>query len=189
MRRLLLDDGWLELGCILFSQYYDSAYWLAEQLSSTLPDEPVGIYAGAGRSGLMQGGAFQRLPRDTLKAQVRDGEIRLLIGLEMPEPWLCSFVTCAAPYAPGVGQPLAGDLLCARIHRVLAIARAHGYRALVLGAWGCGAFGNDPERTARDFRGALTGPFAGVFSDVVFAVTDWSPQRRILGPFRALLGA
>jgi hypothetical protein len=29
---------------------------------------------------------------------------------------------------------LAGDLLCARIHRVLTIARAHGYRALVLGA-------------------------------------------------------
>ena len=110
-------------------------------------------------------------------------------GTALPEPWLCSFVTCAAPYAPGVGQPLAGDLLCARIHRVLTIARAHGYRALVLGAWGCGAFGNDPERTARDFLGALTGPFAGVFSDVVFAVTDWSPQRRILGPFRALLGA
>ena len=76
IRRLLLEDGWLEPGCILFSQYYDSAYWLAEQLSATLPDEPVGIYAGAWRSGLMQGGAFQRLPRDTLKAQVRDGEIR-----------------------------------------------------------------------------------------------------------------
>jgi hypothetical protein len=52
------------------------------KLSATLPDEPVGIYAGAGRSGLMQGGAFQRLPRDTLKAQVRDGEIRLLIGTD-----------------------------------------------------------------------------------------------------------
>lgn len=71
---------------------------------------------------------------------------------------------------------------------MLAIARTHGYRALVLGAWCCGAFGNDPERTARDFHGALTGPFAGVFSDVVFAVTDWSPQRSFLGSFGGLFG-
>lgn len=82
IRRLLLDDGWLTLGCILFSQYYDSAYWLAERLSATLPDEPIGVYAGAGRSGIMQGGDFQRLPRDVLKEQVRDGVIRLLIGTD-----------------------------------------------------------------------------------------------------------
>jgi len=105
-------------------------------------------------------------------------------GAELDEPWLLSFVTSAAPYAPGVGQPEAGDLLQRRIHRVLAIARAHGHAALVLGAWGCGAFGNDPQRTARDFREALEGPFAGAFSDIVFAIADWSPERKFLGPFR-----
>ncbi len=47
VRDLLLERGWLELGCILFSQYYDSAYWLAEQLSGLLPEERIGIYAGA----------------------------------------------------------------------------------------------------------------------------------------------
>jgi uncharacterized protein (TIGR02452 family) len=54
----------------------------------------------------------------------------------------------------------------------------------VLGAWGCGAFGNDPNRTAVDFREALENEFRGAFSDVVFAITDWSPERRFLGPFR-----
>ncbi|WP_295889059.1 phospholipase D-like domain-containing anti-phage protein, partial [uncultured Thiohalocapsa sp.] len=82
VRRLLLDDGWLALGCILFSQYYDSAHWLAEQLSATLPAEPIGLYAGAGRSGLIRDGELQRLPRDALKEQVRDGAIRLLIGTD-----------------------------------------------------------------------------------------------------------
>lgn len=82
VRRLLLDDGWLALGCILFSQYYDSPRWLAEQLSATLPAEPIGLYAGAGRSGLIRDGELQRLPRDTLKEQVRDGDIRLLIGTD-----------------------------------------------------------------------------------------------------------
>jgi len=105
-------------------------------------------------------------------------------GTPLDEPWLLSFLTCAAPYAPTVGQPLSGDLLEARISRVLAIAQACGHAALVLGAWGCGAFANDPHRTAKDFRSALEGPFAGAFEHVVFAITDWSSERRSLGPFR-----
>ena len=105
-------------------------------------------------------------------------------GTELEAPWLLSFITCAAPYAPHVGQPEAGDLLQRRIHRVLAIASAYGHAALVLGAWGCGAFGNDPQRTAADFRQALEYEFAGAFSDIVFAITDWSPERKTLGPFR-----
>ncbi len=104
-------------------------------------------------------------------------------GTVLDEPWLLSFITCAAPVAYDVGQPLAGELLHRRVVRVLAIARAYQYSTLVLGAWGCGAFGNDPARTAGDFRGALEGEFAGAFSDVVFAITDWSPERRTLGPF------
>ena len=108
-------------------------------------------------------------------------------GRPLDAPWLLSCLTCAAPYAPGTGQALAGDLLQARIRRVLAIARAYEYSALVLGAWGCGAFGNDPVRTARDFRDALE-THAGAFSTVVFAIADWSPERRYLAPFCAVMG-
>ena len=104
-------------------------------------------------------------------------------GQSLGDPWPLSFLTCAAPYAPGVGQPRAADLLRARIHRVLAIAQSYGYSALVLGAWGCGAFGNDPRRTATDFRLALESDFEGAFAEVVFAITDWSPERRYLQPF------
>ena len=105
-------------------------------------------------------------------------------GTALEDPWLLSFITCAAPYAPSVGQPEAGDLLKQRIHRVLAIARAYGHPSLVLGAWGCGAFGNDVERTATDFRAALENEFDGAFAEVTFAVADWSPERTFLGPFR-----
>lgn len=105
-------------------------------------------------------------------------------GTALAEPWLLSILTCAAPYAPTVGQPESGDLLQRRILRVLSIAESFGYETLVLGAWGCGAFENDPHRTAVDFRRALETEFRGVFSAVVFAIADWSPQRRFLGPFR-----
>src|SRR5215471_18853303 len=108
---------------------------------------------------------------------------RLDDGTELESPWLLSFITCAAPYAPAVGQPQAGDLLKQRIHRVLAIAQGYGYTTLVLGAWGCGAFGNDAQRTAIDFRHALEQEYDGAFSEVVFAIADWSPERKFLGPF------
>ena len=110
-------------------------------------------------------------------------------GSRLEQPWLLSFITCAAPYAPTIGQPGSGDMLQRRIHRLLAIARAYDYTALVLGAWGCGAFGNDPQRTARDFRQALENEFRDVFSNIVFAITDWSPERRFLGPFRDTFSA
>jgi uncharacterized protein (TIGR02452 family) len=103
-------------------------------------------------------------------------------------PWLLSVVTCAAPFAPDVGQPRSGDLLARRIERVYEIARAYGYDTLVLGAWGCGAFANDPERTARDFRRPLERGFSGAFREIVFAIADWSSERGFLGPFRDCFG-
>jgi uncharacterized protein (TIGR02452 family) len=109
-------------------------------------------------------------------------------GALLERPWLLSFITCAAPYAPSIGQPESGSLLQARIACVLAIARAFGHAALVLGAWGCGAFENDPRRTAIDFRQALESEFSGSFAEVVFAITDWSEERRYLGPFRDVFG-
>jgi len=105
-------------------------------------------------------------------------------GTELEDFWLMSFITCAAPYAPGIGQPESGDLLQQRIHRVLAIAHAYGYSSLVLGAWGCGAFENDVYRTANDFRCAIENEFRGAFAEIVFAITDWSRERKFLGPFR-----
>ena len=105
-------------------------------------------------------------------------------GLTLDEPWLTSFITAAAPVAYKVGQQESAELLAARILRVLEVAKAFGHDTLVLGAWGCGAFGNDPRQTARDFRNALEKRFDGAFKEVVFAVADWSPERKFLGPFR-----
>ena len=109
--------------------------------------------------------------------------------MELSQPWLLSILTCAAPYAPEIGQPDSGDLLEKRIERVLTIAGSLGYTSMVLGAWGCGAFGNDIRRTARDFKSALTSDLGRAFSEIVFAITDWSKERRYLGPFRDVFSA
>ncbi len=104
-------------------------------------------------------------------------------GGHFETPLLADFITCAAPYTPTVGQPTAGDLLRNRIHRVFAIAKAYGYSSLILGAWRCGAFGNDPNRTARDFREAIEGDYNGQFANILFAIADWSDDRKFLSPF------
>lgn len=144
------------------------------------------LFATLNNDPMYKAHSVRRLPDSTDWAILspRVPFFRLDDGTPLPAPWPLDVLTCAAPYAPTVGAERSADLLEARIGRVLAIARATGYVSLVLGAWGCGAYGNDPARTAHDFRAALEGPYAGAFAHVVFAITDWSPERRFLGPFR-----
>ena len=106
-------------------------------------------------------------------------------GTPLEEPWLCDFLTCAAPVASHIHDPDESvALMKQRIDRVLAIARAYGYDALVLGAWGCGSFANDAVAVAGLFRDALLVKYQAAFRHVVFAIADWSEERSYLGPFR-----
>jgi len=116
-------------------------------------------------------------------------------GVLLEQPWPCSFLTSPAPFALNFiaehpeDKPTLAAAFRSRIAKVLSVATYHGHEELVLGAWGCGAFGNDAEMVAPLFREALEGPFCGVFSKVVFAILDPSPRRWILGPFAAEFGA
>lgn len=107
----------------------------------------------------------------------------------LEQPYLCSFLTAPAPNAGVVLErdPSRADevtrVMIARVRRALAICATKGHRQLVLGAWGCGVFGNDATVVARAFAAELEGAHAGVFEEIVFAVLDWSEERRYLRPF------
>lgn len=104
-------------------------------------------------------------------------------------PYAAGFLTCAAPNAGVVARTEPeraaeiGPALDRRAERVLEVAATHGYRRLVLGAWGCGVFANSPARVAAAFAALLTGDgrFAYAFDEAVFAVLD----RRADSPTRA----
>jgi superfamily II DNA or RNA helicase len=80
--RCLRDWRWKDLGCIVFSQYFDTAWWAANRLSRDFPDTPIGLYAGGARSGLLTNGLFTTAARDALKDRVRRGELRILVGTD-----------------------------------------------------------------------------------------------------------
>jgi uncharacterized protein (TIGR02452 family) len=115
-------------------------------------------------------------------------------GTVLDEPWLCSFVTCPAVNAKALRHDAperAAEIVPAmrlRVDKVLTLAAGHGHADVVLGAWGCGAFGNDGHSIAALFRKAFDGRFAGVFEQVVFAITDWSRERKFIGPFGKVFG-
>ncbi|MFZ3111254.1 MAG: helicase-related protein, partial [Rectinemataceae bacterium] len=78
----LRDEHWAEDGCILFSQYYDTAWWVAQGLVKAFPDRLVAVYAGSGKSGIFQDGRFLRRERDDIKKLVKEGEVTLLVGTD-----------------------------------------------------------------------------------------------------------
>jgi len=73
---------WLEHGCIVFSQYYDTVRALAADLAAALPSEPIAIYAGACKSGILRDGDFATVEREEIKAAVRRREVRLLVATD-----------------------------------------------------------------------------------------------------------
>ncbi len=105
---------------------------------------------------------------------------------EIESPWTMDVLTSAAPIANphwnGLPYEQSEALMDTRIARVLDIAIAYGYTDLVLGAWGCGAFGNDPNAISALFEKHLHHRQSH-FHLVYFTIADWSPERRFLGPF------
>ncbi len=90
-----------------------------------------------------------------------------------------TILTAAMPYAPD-RRPKGGwatsdwaVTVTLRIRSVLHAAKFSGHANVVLGAFGCGAFGNPTRPVAAIFRELLMSlEFRGCFSKVVFAIID-----------------
>ncbi|MEU0551636.1 TIGR02452 family protein [Micromonospora sp. NPDC005979] len=109
----------------------------------------------------------------------------------LEQPYQTSFLTAAAPNLGAIvrNQPAhAADVpavLARRARRVLEVAAAHGHRSIVLGAWGCGVFRNDPAAVAGAFADALH--VVDRFDHVVFAIHDGLPGTPVYRAFRKRL--
>jgi len=90
----------------------------------------------------------------------------------------CSILTAAMPVGwHGCEEDCEwSQTVVLRMRAVLHAARRIGIPNLILGAWGCGMFGNPPQAVARLFWAQLASPeFRGYFEHVVFAIIG--PER------------
>jgi uncharacterized protein (TIGR02452 family) len=111
-------------------------------------------------------------------------------GTLLDRPYRVTFFTMPAVNV-GALKPGTGDhqrvenVMRGRIEKLLALSVVEQYEDLLLGAWGCGVFRNDPALIARLFHEALFGPdrWAWKLRRVVFAVFDPSRQQENLRAF------
>lgn len=109
-------------------------------------------------------------------------------GTNMDDVITCSVITAPAVNTGVVKRNEPQNILNIepymrrRIEMVLALSLKHGYDSLVLGAWGCGVFQNDPREIALWFEDILKGKYRDQFKRVVFAV--YARNERFIRPFR-----
>lgn len=93
--------------------------------------------------------------------------------LVLENPYTLSIISAPAPNLNGVEKvdgKILTTTLAKRINKILEIAYINGHKNLVLGAWGCGAFGNDANMIATMFQAGLM--LTPAFEHVCFAVYD-----------------
>lgn len=99
----------------------------------------------------------------------------------LPSPFYVNAISIACSTSPPIKHAGDGTLRIAnksvvnrlrqKIMLVLQIAATKKITHLILGAWGCGVFGNPPDHIARLFAEALQ-QFQGAFAEVYFAIPD-----------------
>lgn len=116
---------------------------------------------------------------------IRDDYAQLL-----EDPVMCTVITCPAPNVTAL--QLKGDdpqennarlqleieaTLMRRTEMILHCAVVAKVDTLILGAWGCGVFGNSPEIVAQVFQRAIFPKYARHFRRIVLAVYDPSKDQ------------
>lgn len=112
-------------------------------------------------------------------------------GTLLEEPYLVDFITSPAPNAGAIlkNQPQEAEkiqeVLYERGAKLLSLASYKGCDALVLGAWGCGVFRNEPSMVAQMFSEFLlaNGQFKERFKSVIFSVFDLTKETKIFTEF------
>lgn len=128
---------------------------------------------------------------------IKDDDYHLL-----DTPFAVDVVTCAAPnlrerpsnsYNPGDGESVhitPAELQALherRARRILSVAAQHGAEVLILGAFGCGAFMNDPQVVAQAYKNVLP-DFLHHFRTIEFAIYCRPGDDSNYRAFKNLLG-
>ncbi len=97
-------------------------------------------------------------------------------GKLLREPLECDFITCPAVNkrlaSPFMNNDKLNMIMKRRISRIISLAASKAPDIVILGAFGCGAFGNDRKDVYPMFEEAID-KFGGNSAEYVFAVPDF----------------
>jgi uncharacterized protein (TIGR02452 family) len=107
-------------------------------------------------------------------------------------PYFASFITAPAVNAGAIMENEKGNIakiipyMQRRAKYVFFIAAENMCDTLVLGAWGCGVFKNNPGDIARIFYELVFNDVEtkGLFKEIVFAIYDYSSDKSVLNVFK-----
>ena len=110
----------------------------------------------------------------------------------LEEPVTMGVITVPAPNRFGAAllasNKLIEETFIRRIRIMLAAAAKYGYKDIILGAWGCGAFGNKPEDVSEYFRRVIIDDKYGYcFENICFAIYGAEDGKNITA-FRKCFG-
>ena len=117
-------------------------------------------------------------------------------GKFLDKYYLCSFFTVPAVNKWSIQKNLSNKVsqienaMMLRIEKMLALASYNNYDTLILWAWGCWVFWNDPSDVAHYFEKSLLGnwTFKHAFKKVVFTVLDTSEDKKTFKSFENVFG-
>jgi superfamily II DNA or RNA helicase len=105
-------------GVIIFSQFYDTAYYIFNSLVEKHPKNYIGLYAGGNKSLLYDGEDIKYTDKNTLKKLVSENKIKILVGTDAASEGLNlqtmnSIINIDLPY-----NPIRLEQRKGRIHRI-----------------------------------------------------------------------
>jgi len=115
-------------------------------------------------------------------------------NLFLEEPFELSIVSAPAPNLRAIQAAMEPqdltdvlyEIICRRAKKVLQVAALEGHKNIILGAWGCGAFGNDPKQVATIFVELVKKDFPH-FENVCFAIYDNRAPPTLFNTFREVM--
>ena len=98
---------------------------------------------------------------------IRDDSFKLL-----DEPIMADFITSAAVnrYGARISHKHANEIMDRRIRKIISFAASKEPELLILGAYGCGAFGNRRDEVLPMFEAAINDLTGGIRTEIVFAI-------------------
>ncbi len=103
-------------------------------------------------------------------------------------PILCTVFTSPAVNKGAIKNqkiyPQIYPTMIKRTKKLLSLAYQEKVEILILGAWGCGVFQNNPKEIANIFYEVIMADFMGAFQEIRFSILDKTQGKTTLKPFQ-----